>query len=340
MRVLRLALFCLMLSPIPAGAGCGGENILPGLASSDPAAHQSFFERAHSVPYGSGRFWRVEKAGMAPSYVFGTFHVPEATRLGLTDVVLDALRRTSRIVVEVDSTAARAQTRALNRPSRPLEQNLGADMMRELTSLLPPESKIDPASTVSPLEVLARIEVMPCMFEGGPAMDSLIQDWARSKGLPVVGLEAPGDAVAMFSAMNERQAWELVRETIRQYKAVARDDAYQTVLALYLADETQAVLDLSRLMSERAGSDPGHARAMADLLTEHLMTQRNLAWRKEINSQLEKGGTFIAVGAGHLPGENGILALIERAGYKVTRLDPGPPSPAGAAGLLTSATKD
>jgi hypothetical protein len=41
---------------------------------------------------------------------------------------------------------------------------------------------------------------------------------------------------------------------------------------------------------------------------------------ERLRPRLAEGGAFVAVGALHLPGEEGILRLLERQGYRVTRL--------------------
>lgn len=353
-RALALTLACAVAGALPGGpaaAACGGTNFLATLERTDPGTHAAFFARAHAVAHPVGRFWRIDSPGRAPSYVFGTFHVVEATRVALTAEVLGALAEAERLVVEVDSAAAAQTVVAAAAPAAPaapsisrtiagasgasLSSRLGPELTAHASAILAPRGvEIGALENATPFEVLVRLEVMPCLFEGGPVMDQLVQDWARRTGLPVVGLEAPGAAMGALDGIGEENSWELVRETVRQYAEIPVEDAFQAQLALYLADEMQALLDLSRLMSEHVGSDPGHARFVGNLLTEHLMTRRNLDWLPRLTEQLERGGAFVAVGAGHLPGENGLIALIERKGFTVTRLDAGTPAPGGVEALL------
>ena len=48
------------------------------------------------------------------------------------------------------------------------------------------------------------------------------------------------------------------------------------------------------------------------------LDQRNINWIPKIKDYASKGKAFIAVGAGHLGGENGVIRLLENQGYKVT----------------------
>jgi uncharacterized protein YbaP (TraB family) len=81
--------------------------------------------------------------------------------------------------------------------------------------------------------------------------------------------------------------------------------------------------DLSGLAALDAG-DGGDAegrRRAADF--EHrLIDQRNVRMVDRMASRVDRGGVFIAIGAGHLGGERGVLALLERRGYAVKRVTP------------------
>ena len=58
-------------------------------------------------------------------------------------------------------------------------------------------------------------------------------------------------------------------------------------------------------------------------LYDALLKQRNIAWATQIESHLAAGQRpFIAVGAGHMLGEDGLPALLRAQGYSVTRVEP------------------
>jgi uncharacterized protein YbaP (TraB family) len=52
---------------------------------------------------------------------------------------------------------------------------------------------------------------------------------------------------------------------------------------------------------------------------DRLLAERNRRWAPLIERYLEHGGGFVAVGLGHLLGDGGLPAMLERAGYRVTR---------------------
>ncbi len=55
--------------------------------------------------------------------------------------------------------------------------------------------------------------------------------------------------------------------------------------------------------------------------TDILLYHRNLNWVKKLNELLPAKALVIAVGAGHLPGEKGVINLLRQYGYKVTPVE-------------------
>jgi uncharacterized protein YbaP (TraB family) len=64
---------------------------------------------------------------------------------------------------------------------------------------------------------------------------------------------------------------------------------------------------------------PESERAAADKLEHGLIDARNRRMVERMKDSFD-GGAFIAVGALHLPGENGVLALLERDGFSLSRI--------------------
>ena len=61
-------------------------------------------------------------------------------------------------------------------------------------------------------------------------------------------------------------------------------------------------------------------RTMQDRFLDELLVARNLAWMSTLNRELSKGNAFVGVGALHLIGDQGLVALLRAEGYTVTLL--------------------
>ena len=61
--------------------------------------------------------------------------------------------------------------------------------------------------------------------------------------------------------------------------------------------------------------------ATRELYETTFLTHRNHLFTERMKEHLNKGGAFIAVGASHLPGEEGVLSLLQAKNYRLTRVD-------------------
>jgi uncharacterized protein YbaP (TraB family) len=76
---------------------------------------------------------------------------------------------------------------------------------------------------------------------------------------------------------------------------------------------------MRRIGEEAAGGGPD-ARRLHEAFSRRLLTERNVRMAARMQARLKEGGAFVAVGALHLHGENGVLAELERRGWRVTRV--------------------
>ena len=90
---------------------------------------------------------------------------------------------------------------------------------------------------------------------------------------------------------------------------------YEAITERYLAGDLAGILELSR--EQLPNSDDGlHARLMTRLIDD-----RNRRFAARLGETLSAGSAFVAVGALHLPGEAGLVALLQAEGYRVTLVD-------------------
>ena len=78
--------------------------------------------------------------------------------------------------------------------------------------------------------------------------------------------------------------------------------------------------DLARLVAINSAALRDSDPQLATLFNQRIILDRNRRMAERLESRLHEGGRFIAVGALHLPGEQGLLELLEQRGYRLTRL--------------------
>jgi hypothetical protein len=105
LRTAILALACMVLpgsalaaSPAPA---CSGEDLVAKMQREEPARYKAMLDHFATIKNGEGIFWKLEKPGVPPSYLFGTAHVTDDRVLDRLADVTPILRDARALIVEV-----------------------------------------------------------------------------------------------------------------------------------------------------------------------------------------------------------------------------------------------
>jgi uncharacterized protein YbaP (TraB family) len=93
----------------------------------------------------------------------------------------------------------------------------------------------------------------------------------------------------------------------------------RTAIQLYLDEDVAALRPLSVHYSEQVTTDPNAAQNYAEF-EKRLLDARNGGLALKSALQIAKGPTFVAVGAGHLYGDTGLVADLRARGFTVTRI--------------------
>ncbi|MEW4448037.1 TraB/GumN family protein [Qipengyuania sp. JC766] len=250
--------------------------------------------------------------GEMEGWLFGTVHsLPDGVRWR-TPALEDAVTRADSLMVEVASLDGGATT---------------ANVFRDLstTSGLPPVlDRLEGADRERLVEALSEAGLSHTTFAG-------VEDWAVA--LALASALSPGDPA---NGVDRALIADFRGRTIHQFEGAPA----QFRIFDALPSEAQRTL-LMEAVSE-AGEDPdkpapylvwltGDADALEDMTTDGmladpalrkaLLIDRNRAWSRRLASRLEsEGPMLVAVGAAHLPGPDGLVALMEERGYTATRI--------------------
>ncbi|MBB3952685.1 TraB/GumN family protein [Aureimonas jatrophae] len=284
---------------------------------------------AAAEPNGEGRFYRIERPGLAPSFLFGTMHLSDPRLLALPPAADRALAGASALVIETTDILDPAATgRALLLrsdlttlpPGRKLADLLPADELDRVqralaTRALPPAS----VETLQPWFLATALVMTPCEAErlagGAEVLDVDLASRAKAANKPVEGLETAVEQMeALASLPLEAQATNLVAtvETLDRLPAVL-----ETMTDLYLQGRIALIGPVIEAMAP-GGTDEASALEVTQAFEERVITARNRLMTERLQPLLQKGGRFVAVGALHLPGEEGVVEALRRAGWQVT----------------------
>ena len=132
-----------------------------------------------------------------------------------------------------------------------------------------------------------------------------LYDLAEKKKIKVKGLETIAEQMAIFDNLTDEQQSEMLMETIRDIES-----SVGTIKEMEELYSTQNIDALYAYITTGGG--------VIEAEQNEFLDQRNKNWIPKIEYRISQSSTFIAVGAGHLGGPNGIIRLLEANGYTLT----------------------
>ncbi len=275
---------------------------------------------AEAMPYGAGLLWKIDRDGVEPSHVFGTIHSTDRRVHRLPKPVDRAIRAAKSMILEVartDDMPVRMARLMLLRDGRRLEDILGGELFGRVAAVARLyDIPANVLQRIKPWAALMTISLPPAekarQAAGRLPLDLALGARAQKRGIPVYGLETVEEQLGLFEGLPEADQISLLAAAARDNAKMAPlfERMIQSYLDRDLGDLMRSAID------QTAGSNPRHR----EIFEIRFLERRNRLMAERVRSRIEAGGAFVAVGAAHLPGENGLLSLLARQGYRVERV--------------------
>jgi uncharacterized protein YbaP (TraB family) len=314
--------------PQAAADKCRGIDMLAETQATDPETYAKIMAQAAATENADALLWKIERPGRAASYLFGTVHLTDERITKLSPAVEQAIGGSKTIALEVSDISEKA-TAAIIAQSAPLVMFTDG---RRLDGLLSqPEYEAvkkvisrsgmpsDLAALFKPWIVTMIMSVSDCertsVQKGERVLDMKLAELGKSRGMQVVGLETIPEQLEALASVPEKQQLDMLRASLKF--ADRTNDLMETLVQLYLTRKISAALPFQIAIAKQVGiGDDAFAG-----FQEKLLIDRNAKMRTTAEPLLADGGVFIAVGALHLPGKQGLVALLREAGYTVTPIE-------------------
>jgi len=305
--------FCLAL-PVapPAGFAAGGQE---GAGGQDP-------DRS--------LYWSLSRDGEVAGFLLGTIHSEDPRVLAFSEEFVSQLGSNQVFAMEMvpDLPTLQRLTEYMQYPDgTTLVERIGSERYERVQVAL--------ASYSVPADWIAHMKVWAVMMtlsvpppETGFFMDFSLSLRAAGAGLKVVGLETLDQQLAFLEDMPMEQQVELLDQALDEYDQVGAIHA--RMVSSYLDNDLQALV--GQVDEQLAALEP---QARSYFLSQGIEA-RNRRMLSSMLSYLDGQRVFIAVGALHLPGPAGLLALLRDSGYELTPL----PLPFSAAEAGRQAEQD
>ncbi len=289
--------------------------LIPCLGTAQTTARATANAQKNAAKATTGALlWEISGAGLAqPSYIFGTFHLLDSEFLTHRPVILDKLKASQAVVGELifDSTvfakiggASQLQGTTLDKLLTSEQfQRVDAQLQLVTPYKLPMLNGLSPMAVMSLLVASGWQKQHPPKPEAAP-MDLFFQQEGRKAGKPVVGLETADEQIdVLFRRIPLARQAELLAESVKSPTALTTD-----IERMSSAYQTQNLDELRKMLY-----DESYKPEEIDVL----VAARTRAWVAPLRQQFAAQPTFVAVGAGHLVGADGLITLLRKAGYTV-----------------------
>jgi uncharacterized protein YbaP (TraB family) len=311
--------------PVPE---CKGRDLLADLKIKDPGAYDRWIAAARRTPNGQAVFWRVTGKDLPqPSWLLGTAHVTDPRILALPSETNNAFEKARILAVEIEN---------LDKPWIDYFNNLSAlpfyylpdgktwrDYLSTAELELMKTELAQHGGWVAQFERLQPWAIVLITFSypncevwrislGRNFLDAELTSRARRSGKPIIGLETRYEALGTIARTPLEAQFRKMLTYARIYGSP--EDEYETSIQIYL----------SRLNTLYVSFEESPFELNADELKafrefdHHALDERNLIMRDRALPLIREGNAFIAVGAAHLPGDQGLVELFRKAGYEVT----------------------
>ncbi|MDX8539672.1 polysaccharide biosynthesis protein GumN [Mesorhizobium sp. M4B.F.Ca.ET.089.01.1.1] len=308
---------------------CGGTDMLSALRKDNPTVYSKIEAEAAATPNGKGLLWKLEKPGEKPSFLFGTMHMTDPRVTTLPPAAQKAFDAADTVVIETTEVLDQQKMMAalLKEPdlmmftdSTTLSSLLSPDDAAAMNKAL--DARGIPPATVAKMKpwLLSAMVALPaCELArkagGAPVLDVKLAEDAKASGKSVEGLETVADQLHAMASLPLAFHMKGLVDTLKLGDKV--NDVNETMIVLYQSGETGMFWPLFRVVLPGDEDDPAGYAAFE----ETMITSRNKVMADHAGPFLARGNAFMAVGAMHLPGPQGLVEDLRKAGYTVTAVD-------------------
>ena len=306
---------------------CGARDLVAALKISDPTAYAKLRAEGEKIKNSGARFWKVEKSGQEPNWLLGTMHLSDPRVTDLPAEARAAFAGSKVVVLESDEILdqQKAAAKMMARPDlmyfagketiadylKPDEQKLLEDGLMKRGMPFAAVVKMKPWLLTS-MVALPSCELSR-KAQGIPFLDMKLAQEGLAAGKEVKGVETLAEQLEVVASLPMSFHMKSLVGSVKYPEYTA--DMMETTLQLYIQGEIGLVFPAGTYFAPEL--DASDFKDMA-LFEEKLITMRNHHMADRGEPILARGNVFMAVGALHLVGDEGLVELLRKKGYTVT----------------------
>lgn len=259
--------------------------------------------------------WKISGNGLEkPSYLFGTIHMLCKDDAYLGENMVKAIKNADAVYLELDMDNLYDMLSVMNkmnmRNDTTLSDLLTDEEYQKVKKLFTEKNSILPFSMIEkykPMLASALLMESTMVCDEQVAMEQLVMEEAKKQGKSIEGMETTAYQMSIFDSIPYKiQAQELVKMVSEEGKEADGEKELKGMMNAY-KDQ-----DLNKLGEMISKSDAGMMQ-----YEDILLNNRNYNWVEKLKKLMPERSLVVAVGAGHLPGEKGVINLLRKAGFSV-----------------------
>jgi uncharacterized protein len=269
----------------------------------------SYAQKSKSKEDKKGLLWEISGNNLKkPSYLYGTFHLLNQDYLDSLKGWQDKLNQSNVIVGEVvmDSSKLQQLYASMMMKVSPEEYQKTAAFLKEVSGFdLQMFNTFKPMALSTFLTIMAWAKNNPGGYNPQKAtMDVYFQNIGKKQNKELKGLETIEEQTTLlFEDFSLQRQKEMLVAMVQD-----KDKTLSSLLSMDKCYRAQDLVCLQEMMYSKEWN-------YTEEDMNKLLNNRNKAWIPQLSSIMEKDPAFIAIGAGHLPGKEGVIHLLREKGY-------------------------
>ncbi len=244
--------------------------------------------------------WSLIPSEGQSSWLFGTMHIRDDRAYQLCKNLYPLILQSDHLIGEMDLNMPDTRKSI---PAYDIHQYLNDEIYRKIHRQLNRSFNLnlDQFAHLHPLMIMSFISTSVLQSEHQISLDEHLWQYAKEHGKPASGLESYEEQLKILNSIEPGAIYKLLMDISRNPAAIRKNTVKG--LDLYINGRIHQLFKLSK-------SSMQHLR-------KKVIYERNRNMASAINQLDTSMQYFISVGAGHLSGKSGLIALLKRGGWKV-----------------------
>lgn len=257
-----------------------------------------------------GLFWKLESPAGITSYLFGTIHTDDNRVADISPAVQAAIKNVDTFIMEAEPSQD---------PSFLLMQ--GASLAEMIT-----ETEFEQVKALADLHTMhldAAMQMKPWLLavifdlpkpQTPFAQDNLLMTKSEDFGKNVLGIETAKVHFGVMDNFSIEEQMVMLRAVLKRTQEQKEAD-FERLLSAYLEGDSDKITALDEQIT--GGMLP---REIWAKMRTKLIDERNVVMAQRSIAAAREKPVFVAVGASHLAGDNGLIAAFKKAGFKLSAM--------------------